>query len=75
VNVVISIREFKIEVSDVSLRKIVRVIQESKLVFSSEHRILMYSKKRIAREIDDFFESDESFEFENELFDIDEISR
>jgi hypothetical protein len=75
VNAVISIRESKIEVGDVSLGETVRVVQGPELVFSSEHRILMYPKKRIAREIDDSSESDESSESEDELSDIDEVPR
>ena len=87
-NAVINIRSSFIQIDDTSFHEIVRTVIESKLVFSEDHNLLMYSKSGFSKDLeskkevklreneseknDDF--DDEFDDFENNLFDIEKIS-
>ena len=88
VNAVINIRSSSIQIENTTFHEVVRTVTESKLVFSEDHNLLMYSKSGFSRglepkkevklredeseENDDF--DDESDDFENNLSDIEEVS-
>ena len=87
-NAVINIRSSFIQIDDTTFHEIVRTVIESKLVFSEDHNLLMYSKLEFSKDFElkkevkshekkseknnDF--DDEFDDFENNLSDIEEIS-
>lgn len=76
VNAVLTIREFKITIEDSAIKKTSKDVMKSKMIFCREHILLMYSRKIFEKpeKLSEFeFESFDDF-FENELFDIKNIS-
>ena len=86
----INIRSSFIQIEDISFQKSVRTVTESKLIFSENHSLLMYSKSDFSKkskekmsyanesESESKNENDSDDEFEkskNNLSNIDETSR
>ena len=80
-NVIISIHLFIIFIENKVINKQIRKIISFKMIFYQNHNLLMYLKtiiitskilKIIIKKIEKFFESENS-NFDNDLFDIEEI--
>ena len=52
-NVILFIQDSRIEIEDFSVSKMSRAVQESELVFSQEHNLLMYSKVILTSQSDE----------------------
>ena len=76
-NVIISIRNFKIIIKDSVIKKIIRKIIKSELMFYKDHNLLMYSKltfaifhARIKELKNSSFKKENEFNFKDDVFDI-----
>ena len=77
-NALISIRQFRIMIDDITINEIVRAIVDFELVFCKNHNLLMYFKfamtvldKHVTIEkIDDIDSFDFDFDFDDDLFDV-----
>ena len=79
-NVIISIQDFKIIIKDLIIKKVIRKITESELIFCKNHNFLMYSKStfavshvKIKKLKNNSFKKKDDCDFKDDVFNIKDL--